>query len=107
MFIVCSGSNPTGDVNVIMGIINGEPICFNVNNFTPEQKNVYDEFFSVVGLHSSTIIENCPFSFAVSHVTKLDVGLDMVTIDFDSLGEDEKNKIQVAVEVFLGSIPNQ
>ena len=107
MFTIHSGSNPTGDTNVIMGIVNGKTICFDVNNFDVNQKKVYTDFFGVVGSHATVILVDCPFDLNVDHVTKNDVASEVASINYPSLTQTKKTKIETAFNMFIAATENQ
>lgn len=102
IFIV-SGTNSPQPTNVVMGQVikeNGELSSINLNiaEITDlSKKEIYESFFNFVGSYVSVEIKNCPHTGNFNHVTPESVETDMVVIDYATLSESEKAKIDNAI----------
>lgn len=112
VFIV-SGSNNPETTHVVMGqFLNAqnETIVVNINIdeiADPVKKAVYDSFFNFVGSYVSVEIINSPFNGDFNHVTPTVVEKDAIVIDYQTLSQIEKDKIDEAFAVLYQLSSNQ
>jgi hypothetical protein len=101
---IISGSNAPENTNVIMGeVINQEgenkSIFIDIETISPAGKQIYDDFFSVIGLNAKVIIKNSPYNYDGNHVTPLSVDAEIVEIDYNELPAAAKAKIDAGFQL--------
>jgi helix-turn-helix protein len=101
VFIV-SGSNAPETTHIVMGQFQNPegvivPLNININEIQdPVKKAVYDSFFNFVGSYVSVEIINSPFVGDFNHVTPNSVENDAIVIDYNTLSQSEKEKVDNA-----------
>lgn len=82
---------------------------FNIdlNNVTPEQKKICEDFFYVVGAHSSVNIINSSYNFEdFSYVVLSGVDNELVDLDYQTLSNEDKEKINTLYD-FITEVSNR
>jgi hypothetical protein len=97
---ILSGSNAPQDTNVLMGLYNDTDQNIDVNTLSTLLKADYNTFFNFTGNYMSLTILNAPYSLEANRVTPLDVELDTMVIDYETLSLVDKKKIDDLVNVF-------
>ena len=101
---IISGSNAPENTNVIMGeVINQEgenkSVFIDVETISPAGKQIYDDFFGIIGLNAKTTIVNSPYNYDGNHVTPLAVASEIVEIDYNELSAAAKEKIDAGFQL--------
>jgi hypothetical protein len=97
---ILSGSNAPQDTNVLMGLYNDTDQNIDVNALSTLLKTDYNTFFNFTGNYMSLTILNAPYSLEANRVTPLDVELDTMVIDYETLSSADKKKIDDLINVF-------
>lgn len=97
---ILSGSNAPQDTNVLMGLYNDTDQNIDVNTLSTLLKADYNTFFNFTGNYMSLTILNAPYLLEANRVTPLDVELDTMVIDYETLSSADKKKIDDLINVF-------
>jgi hypothetical protein len=97
---ILSGSNAPQDTNILMGLYNDTDQNIDVNALSTLLKADYNTFFNFTGNYMSLTILNAPYSLEANRVTPLDVELDTMVIDYETLSSADKKKIDDLINVF-------
>lgn len=102
--LIISGSNLPDNTNVVIGdMIDSEgkncSLNIDMNEVSSGAKEVYSNFFELVGIYSKLEILNSPYNYNVSHVTPEEVINDIKSIDYSILNQGDKDVIDNAFEM--------
>jgi hypothetical protein len=108
MFTVNTGSNLPENTNVLIGDIPGADFNFEIANFKPEDKVAYDEFFDVIGTHSSVVINNSPYEInAFRVIPENNIDPEIVEFDYSTMSLDDKAKIDAGAQALINAAESQ
>jgi len=97
---ILSGSNAPESTNVLMGMYNDTDQNIDVIALSNVLKTKYNAFFNFTGNYANLIIINAPYELSANRVTPDSVELDTVTIDYNTLSANDKEKIDNLAAIF-------
>jgi hypothetical protein len=97
---IISGSNAPETTNVLMGMYNDTNQNIDVTELNNTLKTKHDAFFNFTGNYLNLIIINTPYELSVNRVTPGAVEIETVTIDYATLSNTDKNKVDNFVSIF-------
>lgn len=94
-FSVNVSNSENVDKNVVFGTTNDwKSFNLDLNQLSEENKQLYQDFLSIIGLFVTVIIENGPSVIEdCTFITPQEVDIDINQIDFESLDISQKDKI--------------
>lgn len=94
-FIVTMGNGSSTDIECLFGsTFDFKPFNLDISLASDEQKNICNNFFTLVGNHASVYINNSPYDFNdFNYIIVGAVESDIVNIDYSVLSPDNKNII--------------
>ena len=104
MFIVSTSSNLPENTNVLIGDIPGFDFNFEISNFKAEDKAAYDAFFNLLGLHTSIVINNSPYTInAFRIIPEANISVDIVEYDYNTMSVDDKLVVDAGVQALMNA----
>lgn len=97
---ILSGSNAPETTNVLMGTYNNTDQNIDVTTLSNALKTKYNAFFNFTGNYLNVIIINAPYELSANRVTPDSIEFDIVTIDYDTLSNNDKKKIDDLATIF-------
>ena len=100
MTLYCSVSSAApADTNVIMGYYDNKNYYLDLSTAAVEQRNIVEDYLLVIGNHITVNVENVPGNivFESNIIISGEADLDIVTVDYNNLTQDEKNKVTAYV----------
>ena len=105
-YLIQMGNAELSTYESVFGMtIDFKDFYIDLNNTTPQNIQICDDFINLVGSHVTIVITNSPYNFEdVNYILNGSADTDVVELDYSSLSVSDKEKVDNFSNLLLNSL---